>query len=58
MAEFRDNLPLNGRVLWEGRVYVYRGFEGHNKRRCALTRPDDPHIMWVDRSVITPAHQQ
>lgn len=59
MAEFKDNLPIDGEVyiLGDPRVHIYVGFEGPRPRRCAVRLPGDPNIAWFDRSVIRPVPQ-
>jgi hypothetical protein len=56
METFEDNLPLNGKVRFkgDGHVYVYRGFEGDNTRRCACVVEGEPWIIWLDRTALTP----
>lgn len=61
MPKFKDNLPLGRQVEihWKdgltGLKYTYRGYEGANTRRCAVGVKGDPRIIWVDRTIITPA---
>lgn len=59
MTKFKDNLPLDGEVYVKGdvRVYVYRGYEGSNTRRCALEVKGSGHCQWFDRTVITPVRK-
>jgi hypothetical protein len=55
-----NNLPLNGKVQLknEPQIYIYRGFEGDNVRRCACTLEGSPQIIWLDRSYLRPAQEQ
>lgn len=57
--KFKDNLPLDGEVYIKGdvRVYIYRGYEAGNTRRCALNVKGETHCMWIDRTVITPVKE-
>ena len=53
---FEENLPLNGKVKCnsDGKIYVYHGFESPRPRRCCCTLPDEPFIVWIDRTVLEP----
>ena len=60
MAEFKDNLPLDGRVKinWKGAAPefgTYVGFEAGNTRRCAVRPEGCANLVWIDRAILEDA---